>query len=188
MAKDFGIARSWAHEMLADALGDGCVAVDATMGNGHDTLFLCSLVGEKGLVYAFDVQPEALESTKKRLEDHNMASRARLILDGHQNMLAHLEGQADAVMFNLGWLPGGDKSVTTRVETTIAAVNAAAKLIKRGGLITICAYPGHDEGKKELEALEKWGSELNASEYDVMLRCYINQLNDPPVLLAVRRR
>lgn len=188
MAKDFGIARSWAHEMLSDALGDGGVAVDATMGNGHDTLFLCSLVGEKGLVYAFDVQPEAFENTKMRLEDHDMASRAHLILDGHQSMASHIDREVDAVMFNLGWLPGGDKSVTTRVETTIAAVSAAAALIKRGGLITICVYPGHAEGKKELEALERWGSALDASNYDVMMRRYINQPNDPPVLLAVRRR
>ena len=188
MAGDLGIARTWAHKMLLGALSNGSRAVDATMGNGHDTLFLCSLVGERGKVYAFDVQSRALENTKKRLEAERMASRAELILDGHENMAAYVGSGVDAVMFNLGWLPGGDKSRTTRVETTLKAVNAALSLLKHTGLLTICVYPGHDEGEKERTALTEWGSGLDASEYDVVIKRYLNQPNDPPVLIAVRKR
>lgn len=188
MANDFRSARFWAAELMEKALFPGAIAVDATLGNGHDALWLCSLVGETGRVHGFDVQPEALESSRTRLREAGLEDRAELHLDGHQNMCSYIpENCADAVMFNLGWLPGAAHGVTTQTETTLQAVEAALKVLKLGGLMTICVYPGHAEGARERDALLNWARGLNEREYDVMLRCYLNQSKDPPLMIAVKK-
>jgi len=188
VANDFRSARFWAAELIEGALYAGATAVDATLGNGHDALWLCSLVGEGGHVYGFDVQPEAVENSARRLREAGVEDRATLLLDGHQNMLNYVQPEsADAVMFNLGWLPGAAHGVTTRTETTLQAVNAALAALKQEGLLTICVYPGHEEGAREREALIQWAQRLNEREYDAMLRCYLNQRKDPPLLIAVKK-
>ncbi|MBQ8508197.1 MAG: SAM-dependent methyltransferase [Clostridia bacterium] len=188
MANDFRSARFWAAEIIEKALYPGATAVDATLGNGHDALWLCGLVGENGRVYGFDVQAEAVENSRARLEGAGMEERARLILDGHQNMGNYVAaGSADAVMFNLGWLPGAEHGVTTQTETTLRAVNAALDALKEDGVMTICIYPGHEEGAREREALLGWAKGLNEREYDAMLRCYLNQSKDPPLMIAVKK-
>ena len=188
MANDFRSARFWAAELIEGALYEGACAVDATLGNGHDALWLCSLVGEKGRVFGFDVQPEAVERSRARLMEAGVEERANLILDGHQNMLLYIRpGSADAIMFNLGWLPGAAHGVTTQTATTLQAVNAALEALKEEGLLTICVYPGHEEGAREREALLEWARSLDEREFDTMLRCYLNQSGDPPLLIAVKK-
>lgn len=188
METDFRSARYWAQELLEPALCDGARAVDATMGNGHDTLWLCQRVGERGRVYAFDVQPEAWEHTRQRLTEAGYMDRASLHLLSHERMAEVVEGPVDAVVFNLGWLPGAKHRVTTQVATTLAAAEAALTLLRVGGLLTLCVYPGHPEGARELEALRRWAAGLDPARYDAMIRAYINQPNDPPQLIALRRR
>lgn len=188
MANDFRSARFWAAELIEGALHEGAIAVDATLGNGHDCLWLCMLVGQSGHVYGFDVQKEAVEASAGRLAQAGMQDRATLLLDGHQHMLDHVQPEsADAVMFNLGWLPGAAHGVTTQTQTTLQAVNAALTVLKQEGLLTICIYPGHEEGTREKEALLNWAQKLNEREYDVMLRCYLNQSKDPPLMIAVKK-
>ena len=187
MSEDLKSARHWAREMIERALFPGARAVDATMGNGHDTLWLCGLVGETGHVYAFDVQPTAVENTRARLEEHGCAARATLICQGHQHMAEYVDAPVDAVVFNLGWLPGAQHAVTTCVETTLAAVSQAVELLAPGGVLTICVYPGHEEGAREREALLAWAAALPGT-LDVLHQRYMNQKNSPPELLAVRRR
>ena len=188
MAQDFRSARFWAAELIGPSLYPGAVAVDATMGTGRDTLWLCGLVGPSGRVYAFDVQQQAVERTRALLEAKGMAERAILLHVGHERMAQHVPEPADAVMFNLGWLPGAEHGVTTRKETTLEAVNAALTILRPEGLLTICVYPGHDEGKRELEALTEWASALDPKRFDAMLRRYMNQPNDPPRLIVVKKR
>ncbi len=188
MAQDFRSARYWASELIGPALYPGAVAVDATMGNGRDTLWLCEQVGEAGRVYAFDVQPEAVARTRERLEDAGVADRATLFCTGHENMAGTVSEGVDAVMFNLGWLPGAAHAVTTRTETTLKAVDASLQLLKPDGLVTICVYPGHDEGKRELETLLHWAASLDPKRYDALVKCYLNQPNDPPRMIAVKRK
>ena len=188
MAQDFRSARYWAQSLLEGALYDGARAVDATMGNGHDTQWLCERVGEGGRVYAFDVQPEALTRTGTRLEEAGLDGRATLICAGHERMAEFVSEPVDAVMFNLGWLPGAAHGVTTRTETTLRAVNAALTLLKPEGLLTVCVYPGHEEGAKELAALLAWARSLDEKRWDAMLHCYLNQSNDPPQMIAVKRK
>ena len=188
MANDFRSARFWAAELIEGALYEGACAVDATLGNGHDALWLCSLVGESGRVYGFDVQPEAVERSRARLEEAGVQDRAKLILDGHQNMGRYIAPEStDAIMFNLGWLPGAAHGVTTQTETTLQAVDAALTALKEEGLLTICVYPGHEEGSRERSALIEWVQNLNEREYDAMLRCYLNQSKQPPLLIAVKK-
>ena len=162
LANDFRSARFWAAELIERALYPGAVAVDATLGNGHDALWLCGLVGENGRVYGFDVQAEAVERSRARLVEAGVEARATLILDGHQNMLSYVPPEsADAVMFNLGWLPGAAHCVTTRTETTLQAVTAALDVLKEDGVMTVCVYPGHDEGARERDALLAWARSLD---------------------------
>lgn len=188
MANDFRSARFWASGIIEKALFEGACAVDATLGNGYDAQWLCSLVGESGRVYGFDVQTEAVERSRRRIEEAGYAARAQLILDGHQNMLNYIEkNSADAVMFNLGWLPGAEHGVTTYTETTLQAVNAALEVLKEDGVMTICVYPGHDEGAREREALIEWAQQLDEKKYDAMLRCYLNQSKSPPLMIAVKK-
>ena len=188
MANDFRSARFWARELIENALFEGARAVDATMGNGHDTQWLCELVGESGCVYAFDVQQDAVDRTEERLEKAGVRNRARLFCVGHQHMAEYVAETADAIVFNLGWLPGAEHGVTTQTETTLAAVNAALELLKEDGVMTICVYPGHDEGMRELHALLEWARNLDERRYDAMLKAYLNQSNDPPQLIAIRKK
>lgn len=188
MANDFRSARFWAREMIEAAMFDGAVAVDATMGNGHDTQWLCELAGENGRVYAFDVQPEAVERTRERLAEMGLLGRAELFCTGHERMAEFVHEQADAIVFNLGWLPGAEHGVTTQTSTTLMAVNAALELLKEDGLMTVCIYPGHEEGTRELHALMEWASALDEKRYDALLKTYLNQSNDPPRMLAIRKK
>ena len=188
MANDFRSARFWAAEMIEPALYDGARAIDATMGNGGDTCWLCARVGESGCVDAFDVQPEALARTAERLESAGLRDRAKLHCLGHERMGEVVQTPVDVVMFNLGWLPGAEHGVTTRVETTLRAVDAALSLLKPEGLMTICVYPGHAEGARELDALLEWAARLDPRRFDALVKCYLNQPNDPPRLIAVKRK
>ena len=187
MSTDFGSARRWAERYILDALYPGAIAVDATLGNGYDAERLCALVGETGRVYGFDVQREAVERTRARLREKGLLKRAELICAGHERMAEFVPPGVDAVVFNLGWLPGAGHAVTTRVDTTLAAVSQAVELLSPGGVLTVCVYPGHEEGAREREALLAWAQALPAS-LDVVHQRYMNQQNDPPELLAVRRR
>lgn len=184
---DFKSARHWAEELIRQAVEPGARVIDATMGNGYDTQWLAELVGESGHVYGFDIQLEAVNRTRDRLAAAGLENRATLFHAGHEH-IAELVGEpVDAAVFNLGWLPGTDKALRTRAETTLTAVNAALDKLKEGALMTICVYPGHPEGRDELDRLIAWGRALPGEKYDVMARAYLNQSGDPPVLIAVKK-
>lgn len=187
MGFDLKSARHWAEELLRQAVGPGSRVIDATLGNGYDTEWLCALVGDEGHVYGFDVQQAAVDHTQERLEKAGIAGRASLFCTGHQNVLEYVHEKADAAVFNLGWLPGSDRSIRTQRETTMKAVEGCLELLKEGGLLTICAYPGHEEGREELNALIDWAAGLDCKRYDAMIRRYLNQPNDPPVLFAIKK-
>ena len=181
-------ARYLAADILSRAVAPGDTAVDATMGNGHDTLFLCQLVGERGTVYAFDVQQMAVENTQKRLEEAGVLSRARLFCLGHEHMAEKVEGPIAAAVFNLGWLPGGDHSVTTRWETTRRAVESALSLLKPSGVLVICAYPGHPEGDRERAALTDFLSALPPQQFNVLHQKFLNAGPGAPECFAVQKQ
>ena len=180
-------ARHLAAGYMKAILRHGDVAVDATMGNGKDTQFLCELVGEEGHVYAFDVQKEAVERTAARLKEAGYGNRATLLLAGHETMKEHVQSAPRVVMFNLGWLPGAEHIVTTKTETTLTAVQAAIELIVPGGFVSICVYPGHEEGTKELRALLDWAGKLSVREYNVLHHAFINAREGTPELILIQK-
>lgn len=155
---------------LAEVHGDGLCAVDATVGNGHDTLFLAQAVGPHGRVYGFDVQQHAIEAAQNRCDETGVADRVTLLRAGHERMAELLPANAlvGAVMFNLGYLPGGDKSVVTQPATTIAALDAAVSLLAPDGVISITAYPAHAGGAKETEAVREWCAGLSHPLFKAM--------------------
>ncbi|WP_290652272.1 class I SAM-dependent methyltransferase [Aquisalimonas sp.] len=152
------------HELLAPLIRPGDVAVDATAGNGHDTLFLAQRVGPRGRVYAMDIQSRALEHTRKRLQAAGVLSRVALTAADHASLvrvLGHeLQGRVRAVTFNLGYLPGGDRGPVTSAASTIPALRQATTLLAPGGRITVLAYVGHSGSRLEASAVEEWANSL----------------------------
>lgn len=168
-------------------LANGDTAVDCTMGNGNDTAFLCSLVGEKGKVYAFDIQEEAVISTRKRLKELNILERSELILDGHETIDKYIKETVKLVIFNLGYLPKGNHSITTKKETTLVALQKCLCLLEPNGIILIIIYPGHENGKFEKEALESYTASLSQKDYNVVKISFQNQINFPPELICIEK-
>ncbi|MBQ2792871.1 MAG: class I SAM-dependent methyltransferase [Oscillospiraceae bacterium] len=176
-----------AKNLLLPALRKGGTAADFTMGNGHDTLwFSQNLPG--GTVWAFDIQPAALEATRRLLTENGAGENVRLILDSHSNLDRYIDGELDAGMFNLGYLPWADKSVTTKQETTLVAVEKALSRLKVGGVLVIVVYSGHEEGRLEGEALQARLSRLDHKKWDVLLHRLIHVPTCPYILAAERRK
>lgn len=168
-------------------LRSGDIAVDCTMGNGHDTAFLCQLVGEKGKIYAFDIQEGAASTTKKKLQELNFLERVEIILDGHQNVDKYIKEKVRLVIFNLGYLPGGNHEITTKKETTIEALQKCLGILGPNGIILCVIYTGHENGKREKEALENLTSKLSQKDYSVANICFTNQINNPPELICIEK-
>lgn len=157
------------HFFLSEVLRPGDLAIDGTMGNGHDTLMLAKAVGTNGRVLSFDIQEKALESTRLRLETEGLLDgRVQLILDGHQNADKYISGSVKGAIFNLGYLPGGDHSIITLKDTTLLAVNQVLKRLIPGGRMVIVVYPGHPGGDQEREAVEKLATDLDNKKYRVL--------------------
>ena len=155
------------------------LAVDATCGNGHDTLFLCQLGFKK--VVGFDVQQDAIEATQKRLGENNYS--AQLILAGHETLSENINEPINCITFNLGYLPGTDKSLTTATDSTLACLNQAVELLAPNGLISLLCYPGHTEGKHETESVRKWLAKL--PEYWKVETYQSTRVNDRSPILFV---
>ncbi len=175
-----------AHDYLRAVLKPGKVAVDATLGNGNDTLFLAGLVGRDGRVYGFDIQPEAISRTAEAVAEKGFSDSVTLFLQGHEDMVKFVPEPVDAVVFNLGYLPGGNHSIVTTPETTVRAVTGALKLLKPGGLICIVVYTGHPGGPEEQFRLEACLSRLDKKDFCVGKIDYINR-NNAPFLIVVEK-
>ena len=169
-------------------LREGDVAVDFTMGNGNDTLFLSETVGETGRVYAFDVQEEALVSTKEHLESRGAPENYTLICASHHLVKDYVKEPIKAGMFNLGYLPrSGKKSVTTMRETTMPAVEAAIDLLADDGILLIAVYPGHEEGNLEGEMLASYFATLDRRKICVSRFNIMNSPTSPYFFIAEKK-
>ncbi len=166
----------------------GDTVIDATMGNGYDTVYLGDLVGEAGKVYAFDVQEEAIKSTKKKVERDNMTDRVELILDGHQNIDKYVTEEVSCVVFNLGYLPRAKHVVITKPDTTLEAIKKSLTLLKPNGIISIAAYIGHEGGMEEKDFICEYLNNLDQNEFNVLHMQFTNQINNPPQLILVEKK
>lgn len=177
-----------AHYLLGQAIQAGDTVIDATCGNGYDTVFLAQCVGESGKVYAFDIQEQAIVQTRRRLEEANLLDRVALVHDSHANLHNYVIVPVNAVVFNLGYLPGGNKEITTMLHSSMVAIQHGLELLQKGGVLIIVVYLGHDEGKIEQATIDPWAAQLDAREYQVLKLDYHNQSNEAPYILAIYRR
>ncbi|WHH60735.1 class I SAM-dependent methyltransferase [Petroclostridium sp. X23] len=175
------------HDIVEKVVCEGDVVVDATAGNGNDTLFLAKLVGESGHIYSFDIQDIAIEKTKEKLEAGKVAERVTLIKDGHQNIDKYLQKDIKAAMFNLGYLPGGNHSVHTTSHTTILAIQKCLDLLVPHGIVMLVIYYGGDSGFDEKGAVMNFLSTLDCKKYSVLMHDFINQINCPPIAVCIEK-
>ncbi|HET6872866.1 MAG TPA: class I SAM-dependent methyltransferase [Sporolactobacillaceae bacterium] len=179
-----------AHTLAAEVLKEGEIAVDATAGNGHDTVFLAHQVGEAGHVFAFDLQKQALKNTETRLKEAGFCERVTLIHASHHLAESYIkkEEKLTLALFNLGYLPGGDKSIVTKVETTLRAAEFFLRVLKPNGRVILVLYPGHEEGRLEAAEVETWASRLPQSQFTVQKTATLNQINHPPYVITIEKR
>ena len=148
----------WCHEIIRSQAEAGGCYIDATMGKGNDTLFLCELAGENGKVLAFDIQQEALHMDRYAMEE-----------------------STDVICFNFGYLPGGDHKLATTYQTSIEAIGKGLGILKHGGMMSLCIYSGGDTGFEEKEKILEYIKGLPGREYTVIVNEYYNRKNCPPM-------
>ena len=188
-----------AHWMLKDIIKTNDVVVDATMGNGYETQFIAELVTN---IYDFDVQEEEKKKKKKRLDDAGIKNQifeknlsnlltepsVNLILSGHEKLSEYVKEPIKAAIFNLGYLPKTDKSVVTKADTTLTALDALTNQLVVGGRIAIMIYYGHEGGMEEKDAVIKWTSSLPQKDWEVTSYAPLNQIHTPPILVLIEKR
>ncbi|WP_169334382.1 class I SAM-dependent methyltransferase [Rubritalea marina] len=177
-----------AHEIVRQTVQPGDTVIDGTLGNGHDALFLAQLVGSNGLVVGFDVQKEAIVASQSRMYQNGIHKRAyQFYHAGHQHMLEYAKGPIAAIMFNLGYLPLGDKSVITQAETTLIALQRSLRILRHKGVLTVMCYPGHPGGAEEVHSIEKWVKQLPREYFRVMSYTPMNAPNMPAFMIAIEK-
>ncbi len=180
-------AVKFVQDFLAARLVHPQLCVDATCGNGGDTAFLCRLVGPEGRVLGFDIQPEAIASTRARLETQGLA--AELFCDSHANLLHHVRpGTADIVMFNFGWLPGADHSVFSTADSSIPALEAALAALRVGGVLSAILYSGRVIGTDEKQSILSWLRALPLEKYTVLVCDFANWADTAPLPCLVLKK
>ena len=183
-------ALHFSHDLLKKVIVPGVSVVDATVGNGGDTVLLAQLVGETGAVFGFDIQEEALKRTKEKLLLTGLLDRVRLFNTSHENANKNIPANVSlsAAVFNLGYLPSGNKKVTTTSTSTLKAIEELLPRLKIGGILLVMVYWGHPEGSVEKESLLDWLPQLSQKEFDVLQYQFINQKNAPPFLLVIEKK
>jgi SAM-dependent methyltransferase len=180
------LAAEWAMRVLVE----GDLAIDATVGNGHDTARLARLVGPAGRVLGFDIQPEALDRARKKLQAEGLVDRVHLILDSHENLAEWVAPGARPrlAVFNLGYLPGGDEKISTRPGSTLPALKAALDLVMPGGLLIVIVYTTSETGRAEAQLVLEWARTISPTRADVMRIEPLNTRESPPTLLLIEPR
>lgn len=174
------------HRVMAERIRPGDFCIDATAGKGRDTLFLCGLVGPTGRVLALDIQPEAVAQTQALLAQNGVAARARVVQACHSRLGSFADPESvDGIMFNFGWLPGGDHRVFSGPDTSLAAVQAGLDLLKSGGVMTLCLYYGRENGTEERDALLRFLPTLDNRRYTVIRGDFVNRTGDVPIPVCI---
>lgn len=176
-------------QYLNQFLTPGDIAVDATLGNGNDALKIAKIIGKGGKLYGFDIQPTALQNSQERLSSLQEEERPdiELICDSHAHFEKYIPQKVALIIYNLGYLPGGDKSITTLPESTLESIKAGLNILQTYGKILIAVYHGHDTGKAERDALAEYLESLDQRYYHVMKQKFINQKNNPPFLYIIEK-
>lgn len=177
----------FAKSLILSHIDENSTVIDATCGNGHDTLFLAEHV-PNGKVYGFDIQEDAIAAAREKVKDF---SNTILIHDSHQNAAQYIDATdcaVDAAIFNLGYLPKGDKHIVTEAATTIQAIESIFELLAPEGIIVLVIYPGHPEGKIESETVYRYLENFDQQQAHILQYGFINQRNNPPYICAIEKR
>ncbi len=180
-----------AHLLMKECITTGDIVIDATAGNGHDTLFFSECVGDQGIVLAIDIQEEAIASSQQLMKLHQRHN-VKFVVCNHADMtntLKEFEGRVAGISFNLGYLPGASNhSIITNASTTISALNDCLYMLHKDGCISVIAYRGHNHGLDEAHAVEQWMHALPAQDWHVVSMSAINQSNTSPILFFARKK
>lgn len=176
------------REILVPRIEQGDTVLDLTAGLGRDTLFLAQAVGPQGRVHAFDIQAEALAETHRLLEEEGVADRVELHEADHARVREFVTEPVKAAMFNLGYLPGSDHSVTTQAQSTVRALQGVLELLMEKGVLVLTVYRGHPGGEEEAGAVEKFLTALPRKIYSVLEGRYINQGNSTPYWILIQKK
>lgn len=191
-SRTMGLASAlhYSHTLLAQIVSEGDTVIDATVGNGYDTLFLADLVGDSGKVIGFDIQSQAILVTSKKLKEKNLLNRTALYQQGHETIETVLPEKLTikAAIFNLGYLPNSDKKLITKGKTTIKALSKILLHLEKGGRVILVVYYGHPGGLEEKESVETFVQALPQETYNVLSYQFINQKNAPPLLLCIEKK
>lgn len=172
-----------------EKLGDAKVIVDATLGNGYDTLWLATMKKrDDAQIYGFDIQTEAISNTKRRLSENNVdLQNIHLIHDTHAHLDRYIVEEIDMILFNFGYLPGGDKSITTKTDSSLVAIEKGLEKLALHGLAILVTYPGHEEGAIEDTAVHHFVSGLPWKQYKVFTYQLLNNTKKPPIVYAIEK-
>ena len=176
---------AFAHTFWAKVLSPNDSAIDATCGNGHDTLILAKLLPQ-GKVFSIDLQEAAIEKTRKKVIQEGLEKRITLLHQSHESFPDILPKSIQLIVYNLGYLPGGDKTVTTQTAVTLKSLQNALPLLKKEGVLFITLYPGHPEGEKEAAAVLDFAKKLPREEWEVHHESFSPRATAPSVLFAVK--
>lgn len=183
-------ALHYSRTLLKNTLMPGDSVIDATVGNGNDTVLLATLVGPNGIVYGFDLQEQAIKKTEEKLLLTGLSNQVKLFHQGHETLGTVLPENTliAGAIFNLGYLPNGDKTVITTGKTTLIAVNEILPRLRKGGLLLLVVYYGHEGGKKEKDQVLSFVQTLSQNDFTVLRYDFLNQKNDPPFLIAIEKK
>jgi tRNA1(Val) A37 N6-methylase TrmN6 len=181
-------AVAMAKLLLTEKIQTAASLLDATAGNGFDTLFLAQTSAPTAKIWAFDVQKEAIAAARQLLQEAGLTTKVEFILDCHSHLKQYLPDAVDIAMFNLGYLPKADHNIKTSAATTVAAIQDTCALLAKGGLISIIAYPGHPGGQEEYDAVKDFLTNLPSANFSVGCWQMLNQKNCPPVLFLVAKK
>jgi tRNA1(Val) A37 N6-methylase TrmN6 len=179
MAEKFSSHLVLAKSYWNDFLQESDQVVDATCGNGHDTLFLAQKV-PLGRVFAFDINEKAIQNTRALLKEHGVEDRVSLFQASHEQLSLIPSKAIRLVVYNLGYLPGGDKKITTMAESTRNSLFQALSLVETSqGAVSIMCYPGHEEGRKEQDLLLQELTSLDSRKWQVSFHQWVNRPLSP---------
>jgi predicted methyltransferase len=183
-------AVEFSHLVLKKYIKEGDIVIDATLGNGHDALFIAGLVGEQGMVVGFDIQESAIHASQLLFKTEDVKAKYKFICANHSSILSELNGMSiqriQCAIFNLGYLPWGDKSIITQPGTTIKALESVMSILEIGGCITVVVYSGHQGAKEEKQSVIDVVSSLDKKKWQTMIYSSLNRETSPDCIAIVR--
>ena len=183
-------AQQFSHEMILSVILENGIFIDATAGNGHDTLFLAQHIEKDSKILAFDIQEQAILQTRQLLQKNDLSEKVTCILDSHAHLLNYLDKKdfVRLAIFNLGYLPGSDKKIITTPSSTLEAIQILLQRLEKKGKIIIVSYYGHEGGIEEKNSVEELIKTLPQKEWSVLKYQFINQINCPPICYVIEKK